>query len=62
MLSNNDTNVNPDEVGGSASPQEPWKSVTRSEFRVNGQQPEAARRLRSGHWGTRRTGPVPMIK
>ena len=30
MLSNNDTNVNPDEVGGSASPQEPWKSVTRS--------------------------------
>ena len=30
MLSNNDTNVNPDEVGGSASPQDPWKSVTRS--------------------------------
>ena len=39
MLSNNDTNVNP-EAGGSASPQDPWKSVTAFfEFRVgHGQQ------------------------
>ena len=30
MLSNRETKVNPVDVGGSASPQDPWKSVTLS--------------------------------